>query len=189
MNKIALFLFLSCLGNLTAQNNAFTTAQIDSICAIKNAKNVEILISNGDKKVLSDKQTTSGSHTIKGKGSFTLMVYNLLLDDYTNVVEPVELRKNKKDKVLLKGKLESTIHFTNGNFEKVSAIFYYQENTIQLLELTIQKKNGKESSNTVLRIPGEDIKGGQLNENIVDGMPIAEWINKKNDEILNLFKK
>ncbi|RXR20332.1 hypothetical protein [Flavobacterium stagni] len=191
MKKLFLGIILGMSWIGFAQNHTYTRFQIDSICAVKNAKNVEILVANGDKKVLSDKQTASGSHTIKGKGSFKLLVYNLLEESMEIAAPPVEVekRKNIKNKTLLKGQLESVINFTNGNFEKITATFYYQNGAILQLELSIQKKNGKEQSSSTLHLPGEDIQAGKLDENIVDGMPIADWIAKKNDEILNLFKK
>lgn len=191
MKKIFLVLMLCAFGSCIAQNKNYTRPQIDSICAVKNAKNVEILISNGDKKVLSDKQTKSGSHTIKGKGNFKLLVYNLLEESMDIGPSPIEVekRKDKKNKTLLKGHLESVVQFTNGNYEKIKATFYYQNGEIFQLELSIQKKETKESSSSFLQIPGEDINSGKLDKNIVDGMPIADWIAKKNNEILNLFKK
>ncbi len=190
--KKQIFILLFLIGSAVwAQKKTFTVKQIDSICTNKNDKNVELLISNGDKKVLSDKQTASGSHTIKGKGNFKLLVYNLLESDSEKeaLVNDDKERKKKKNKILLKGQLESIINFSGGNYEKVTATFYYQNNTIQVLELTFSKKTGKDLSTTRMRVTGEEIASGKLESIQIDGMPLADWIAKKNEEILKLYKK
>ena len=182
MKKHLYIFFLLVLNTVFSQNKNLSIQQIDSISEVNGNYGTSdgiIEVKNKKKKVI-------------GKGGFSISTYLNYSDDvyFNSLSIPKKKEYNREKKAeLIKSTYNQSILYNNKSFQNVTSEFYYQNEELIFVKLTVTQQNkDQKEENQQFSLSKIEISESKPIKNTLL-FDVQSWVRIKNLEIFEFYNK